>query len=724
MLDLTPGQLAVIESPVNARLFLSGPAGCGKTTAGVERMLHLLAGGIPADALLVLAPQRTLAAPYVNALSQPSLAAGGQVNVLTVGGLARRMTDLFWPLAAEAAGFAHPDRPPVFLTLETAQYYMARLVRPLLEEGYFESVTIDRNRLYSQILDNLNKSAVVGFPHTQIGERLDSAWIGDPAQRRVYADAQDCANRFRSYCLAHNLLDFSLQLEIFWAHLWPNSAVRDFLTRTYRYLIFDNLEEDTPRAHDLIREWLPSFDSALLIYDQGGGYRRFLGADPESAWALRELCDEQVGLEESFVISEEIAHLAISLGDVIAPTSIPAPLPPWGERMGVLAFPSDSRFYPQMLDWVSDEIARLISDDQLPPSEIVVLAPYLSDALRFSLINRLEVRRVPVRSHRPSRSLRDEPAAQALLTLAALAHPGWDTRPSKFDVAYAFMLAIEDMDLVRARLLAEIVYRPRDFSLSPFDQIKPEVQERITFVLGARYSSLRDWLLACRQEEPLPLDHFLRRLFGELLSQPGFGFHRNLDAARVAASLVESAQKFRWAMEPALGLDSRGLKDPGSLGADESGSPDIGKEYLTMLQDGVIAAQYLEAWRVEAVITNAVLVAPAHTFLMMNRPVTVQFWLDPGSGGWGERLFQPLTHPYVLSRHWEHGRPWSDADEVAANQQTLARLVTGLLRRCRARVYLGLSDLGESGFEQRGPLLKVIQRVLQQTQEGVADEQG
>jgi len=35
-----------------------------------------------------------------------------------------------------------------------------------------------------------------------------------------------------------------------------------------------------------------------------------------------------------------------------------------------------------------------------------------------------------------------------------------------------------------------------------------------------------------------------------------------------------------------------------------------------------------------------------------------------------------------------------------------------------------LSDLGESGFEQRGPLLKVIQRVLQQTQEGVADEQG
>jgi hypothetical protein len=259
------------------------------------------------------------------------------------------------------------------------------------------------------------------------------------------------------------------------------------------------------------------------------------------------------------------------------------------------------------------------------------------------------------------------------------------------------MVAIEEMDLVRAQLLAEIVYRLRDFSLSPFDQIKPEVQERITFVLGARYSSLRDWLLAYREGELLTLDHFLRKLFGEVLSQPGFGFHRNLDAARVAASLIESVQKFRWAMQPAL--DSRSL--------------DLGKEYIAMLQDGVIAAQYLEAWRAKA--DEAVLIAPAHTFLMMNRPVTVQFWLDPGSGGWAERLFQPLTHPYVLSRHWEHGRLWSDADEVAANQQTLVRLVTGLLRRCRGRVYLGLSNLGESGFEQRGVLLKAFQRVLQKT---------
>jgi hypothetical protein len=36
----------------------------------------------------------------------------------------------------------------------------------------------------------------------------------------------------------------------------------------------------------------------------------------------------------------------------------------------------------------------------------------------------------------------------------------------------------------------------------------------------------------------------------------------------------------------------------------------------------------------------------------------------------------------------------------------------GLLRRCRQKVFLGLSELNEQGNDQKGPLLKAIQRVL------------
>ena len=692
MTSLSLPQLQIIESPLDIKLFVSGPAGVGKTTAGVERMRYLLSQGVPGETILMLTPQRTLQEPYLDLLYSPERSAGGEVTPATVGGLARRMVDLFWPVVAEAAGFARPDQPPVFLTLETAQYYMAHLVRPLLDEGYFESVMIDRNRLFSQIIDNLNKAAVIGFPHTDIAMRLDSSYFGDPAQRRVYADAQECANRFRQYCLDHNLLDFSLQLEVFSNILWKQSMVRDYLSRTYHHLIYDNVEEDGPRAHDILREWLPGFESALLIYDEGAGFRYFLGADVHTGWALKELCNEYIQLQDSFVMSDGVAGLDDELTEAILPgfeSKVEGQTSP--DALSII----QSHFYPELLDTVVDEIDGIVSSGILP-SEIVILAPYLSDALRFSITHRLEERNIPWRSHRPSRSLRDEPASQALITLAALGHPHWNIHPPKFDVAYALMQSIEGLDLVRAQLLTEIVYRQRDLRLSTFDEIKPEMQERITFSIGNRYSTLRDWIEDYRMSNTVPLDHFLRKLFGEALSQPGFGYHSNFDLVRVAASLVESVKKFRISLES----DFRSLADFGSLG----------REYIHMLQDGVIAASYLEGWQSEE--KNAVLVAPAHTFLMMNRPVTVQFWLDIGSNGWYERLSQPLTHPYVLSREWEPGRMWADADEVQASRESLARLVSGLLHRCRERVYICLSELGESGFEQRGELLRAFQKVI------------
>ena len=136
---------------------------------------------------------------------------------------------------------------------------MAHLVRPLIDEGYFESVTLDRNRLYSQILDNLSKSAVHGFPHTEIGDRLKSAWVGERTQEHIYDDVQYFATKFRQYCLENNLLDFSLQLEIFKNQIWPYPLCRETIIGMYRHLVFDNIEEGTPFTADLVDDWLPRF---------------------------------------------------------------------------------------------------------------------------------------------------------------------------------------------------------------------------------------------------------------------------------------------------------------------------------------------------------------------------------------------------------------------------------------------------------------------------------
>lgn len=707
-MPMSSEQQSLLEKPISTKIFLHGMAGTGKSTAATHWLRKLLESGIPAHEILIFVPQRALAKPYHDSLRESEIAAQGMITTITLGGLARRMVDLFWPLVSHEAGFSQPNLPPQFLTLETAQYYMAHIVRPLIDEQrFFESLTINRNRIYSQILDNLNKSAVFGFPHEDIGSRLKSAWIGEIEQHHIYDDVQACVNQFRDFCLQNNLLDFSLQVEIFVKHLWHSPLCRQYLNRNYRHLIVDNLEEDTPITHDILRDWISDFDSALLIFDENAGYRFFLGADPQSGSSLQKVCDATLHFTENQVNPDGIIQLKSGIRNAIAQLQgelQPNHNPTTDEIHTILVTPDRKvKFFPEMVNWVTEKIQTLI-EEGTPPGEIVVLAPFMPDVLRFALSNQLNKLNIPNQSHRPSRPLRDEPATQTMLTLASIAFPSWNLLPKRIDLALALTQAIKGLDFVRAQLLTAKIYQPKaqDFPLARFESAPDTVRDRVTYVVGQQYDRLREWLTGIVPAETSHLDFFMSRLFGEVLSQPGFGFHDDLDSGNTVASLIESIQKFRWAVGTNLGSEAG----------------DIGKEYVQMVQEGVIAAQYLHTW--EDPSEDAVFISPAYTFLISNRPVDIQFWLDIGSPSWYQRLDQPLTQPYVLSRQWQDGELWDAEDELRAAYENLNRISIGLLGRCRKKVYLGMSELDVRGFENRGLLIRILQHVLQKAQRGMA----
>ncbi|MDD9955947.1 MAG: hypothetical protein OXP68_06970 [Anaerolineaceae bacterium] len=691
-------QQQVARDNLDRKVFLEGLAGTGKTTAGIERVKQLLHAGAPPTRVLVLVPQRATGLPWQEALRRSRAPGGAEVRVTTLGSLARELLELFWPLIAADTGCARPLAPPRFPGLELSQYLMRRFVGDEIERrDYFRGVTISRNRLYTQIVDNLNKSALVGFPPEEIGARLKAAWRGSSEQAFIYDDAQACASLFRAACLKHNLIDFSLLIDILRKQLWPLENARGYLIRRYRHVLVDNLEEDTPTLHDLLGDWLPHCDSALLIYDSEAGLRRFLGADPAQARSLQALCDLSVTLDRRRAMSEDVAALHFAMAKTLGRAE--GPLPKHGNGRAALRWPARARWHPQMIDWTVQHIARLVHKEGVAAQEIVVVAPFMPDALRFALQARLDERGVPHRSHRPSRALRDEPEVRALLTFARLAQHAPGLAPDRFDVASALTTAIEAMDPIRARLLADALYR--DGGLLPFENITDaRLQQRITFQLGERYDRLCGWLAQVPPE--LPLDLFFSSFFGEVMSQPGFGLHRRESSGATVANLVDSARSFR-----------RLLTELGPAAS-------VNQDYLRMVEEGVLANQYLRDWELDR--SEGVLLAPAHTYLMSNRPVDYQFWLNVGSSGWGRRVYQPLTHPWVLSRHWEAGRKWLDADEEAAGAESLANVALGLLRRCRKRVYLGISEYGERGMEERGPLLLALhnmQRYLMPEGDGV-----
>ena len=748
--------------------FLTGPAGTGKTTKAIAHLRGLLLDHVPAHNILVLLPQQTLAKPYLDALNDPQLPASGQVDVVTLSSLSLLTTQLFWPLVADRAHFGRPHNAPIFLSIETAQYYLQQAIEPLIGQGYFGpnvvDVTISMPRLMSQILDNLNKAALMRLPHTEVAERLKASLQLQARGEVALEHTQACVNRFREFCLARNLLDFSLRIDTFYQHLWPVAGIHEFLVGRYRHLIVDNIEEDNTFSHTVLREWLPHCESALVINDEAAGYRIFLGANWRTARELQKQCQETVQLTESYVVSTDmqafIERMArvLGFGEKTPPLhegegrgeDIPPlhegegrgegenNLPPMsGGLRGVEGQGEDipplhegegrgegenidihraiqvqaARFYPEMIEQVVTQIEGLLNEG-VPPNQIVVLSPFVSDALRFSFLHRMDLRHLPARAHRPSRPLRDEPAAKTMLTLARLAFPEWGVLPEPFDVTLALHQAIPDLDPIRARLLTEVVYRKYERQggvMTSFAQIDGPIRERISYQAGIKFDQLRQWLLDIHAEPPEThiLDHFFNRTFGELLSQPDFGFHDKLEAGEVVANLVDSARKFRHVAAQVPLNDHEPFIFPTI--------PEVNRAYLQMVEQGIFAAQYVRSWDMSA-DEEAVLIAPATTFLMGNRPVEYQFWLDAGSSGWWERISQPLTHPYILAADWEVARPWTDADEVANQSDRLYRLVTGLAYRCRKRIFIINAEIGEQGHEQRGRLLVALQQMLRQWQ--------
>lgn len=688
MADINPTveQIKLAGLGLKSKIFLSGTAGTGKTTAAIARLEHLLAQGIPAEDVMILVPQRTLAGPYYDFLNSSHNQFYNEPTILTIGGLARRMIDLFWPMISTDAGFASSSIAPTFLTIETAQYFLMQILEPLFNKGYFSGINVERNRLAGQILDNMNKAAAIGFPLEEICIRLRDGSPADSGLWIPFQQAEECALLFREFCLQHNLLDYSLQLNLFIKFLWPNDLFRKYLNHKYHHLIYDNVEEDVPMAHKWVEEWAPALESYLLILDENGGFRTFLGADPISGSSLASICEEKVHFHHQFTSTPKIQVLKNILRENIQLSSKPTPPFDVFEQFDL----RQSHFYPEMIDNVCQEVNRLIKEEGEKASEVVILAPFVSDSLLFTIRTRMNNFKIDTYSARPSRTLIREPAIHSLVTFAKLAHPCLELPVTGFEMRQALMCTIPEIDIVRGQICSQALFNEKriEAGLGLFENLKGDLPERISFVIGEKFEKIRCWVEEYKGDEILPLHGFWSRLFGEVLSQPGFIFFGDFSAAELSARLILSAKQFR----EMLG----GLPNFNEI--------HCSREYLDTIQQGLIGGQFID----DPIHPDAVLIAPAYTYLMTNRPVKYQFWLDIGSSGWWERLNQPLTHPYVLNRQWQKGTPWQDADEIKANQTTLARLVGGLLDRCNQHLYLHMAGMDDQGREQRNQLLQAF----------------
>jgi hypothetical protein len=661
------------------RVYLRGHAGLGKTARLAARLDELLRAGVRPDQIVCFAASAGLQQRMRRA--QPFAPSG---TITTFPAFARRHVALFFPLIARGAGFADPSREPVFLNVEAAQFLLNLQMAEHMPA--FDDLGQQRSKLVSQVLDNVNKAAVGGFALDELSDRLASAWSGDSRRLLAYSAAQRAALEYRAYCLRHGVLDYALLIEVYRGHLLSHPAYRDYLLARSRHVLADNVEEGARPMHELLTMLLPECDSALLVEDDPGGYRVFLGADRASARRLAALCEEQIALPDPRVAQPTPAAFGATLARAVRRTEI-APAAPGTASIEMIV---SGRYWISMVDAVAARIGELLATG-VPAREIVVLAPYVEDVLRFELLERMREHGVTVRTLRPSRPLFQHPAVRAMLVVARLANPHWGLRTTAPEVARMLTCLLHGLDGVRAQLLADFAAK-----ISALDHL-PEIEDAALWTrVGLRhregYRALRGWLHELR--EPIPLDLWWQTAFTQVLSREGFGLEGDGDAARAVAQLIASARAFRE-----------------SLQHSEATLPtqvDMDLLYVQMVQDGMLPARYDE----EPGSEDGVLLATVQAVLTSDVHSRFQFWLDLQTSGWHERIFQPLTHPYVLAHHWPKEAHWDDDDEHREAVERLADVVAGLSFRCSERIFLASSQLTISGQDGEGWLIRPLQRML------------
>ena len=688
MNELTLVQQTAVDAQETS--FWLGPAGSGKTTALRERLLRLLESGEPAYTILILVAEPDQKRPFLDFIHQSGLGPYADLNVTTYNKMAQEMVQLFWPLVARDAGFEKPYQPPSFLSYDLAQLLMWQVVTPMLEEGAFADLRLRPQQIVSQLLDTLNRAALNGLSLEEAIQRQINTWAGEPARLRHLHEAAAAARGFRRICLERSLLDLSLAVQVFDKELVHRDEFHKYFRERYRHLLVDNVEEQTPAGQNFIQGLMSETQTTAVSYDSGGGYKRFLSADPLGANQFRYASNYAFDFDEQFTTSLPLTHLANLVENSLMHT---APKPTEMAETAVFQRVG-GRYRREMIANLMPVLQELI-DGGTAPYEIAIIAPYLDGALRYMLNQALQEAKLPYFLLRRRSSPRDEPRVRSWLTWLALAHPLWQLTPSAYDVAEALTLSIHGLDPARAELLVERLYVVERGELRPLSDLPDRIIERVGGDLANLYEELREWLAA--QDGDQPIDAFLHKLFTELLSQRRFQPEPDLAGASVCDWLVRSAGRLRQSAM-ALGLKS------------EAG---IGRAFIDGINNGLVTANPPELG--DPPDPDGIMVSTIYGYLLAGGPVRVQVWLETAASGWWDIPNQPLSNAFVLAQSYDPDKPWTSEDDFNIRNQLLSRIVRGLTARCLDGIIIANSDLDRRGLRQEGPLWRALQPILKMT---------
>lgn len=661
-------------------LFL-GPAGSGRTEALRRRYYELVGNGVTTDRILVITASSGLASAWRTSLK---LRAHGPLAIWSFFGFVQEEIRAHWGAVQQVTPALRRYVAPEFLNVETAHHLMRTLVEERAPD--FAAVGASLQRIAIQIASNLNTVAAAnGVPLHQIGPRLEAAATRPPeGGAPVWQAVQACLERYRALCLDAGVLDYGSSLDLYRSVLLHDPGYQEALTRRFRHLLVDDLDESVPVQQEMMEVAAPLMASCAFAFNLDGGQAGFMGAQPSLALQRFRERSSVVELPRSYTCSADM----FAWSDALYRRLVTGRKE--GRRSEMVV---ETHIRTDLRGEMVREMARTIADlvkRGVKPSEIAVISPHVDRALETAI--RRALPEVAVQNLSLSRRLLDERAARAVVTLASLTHPSWGVPLSQSAVADALNVLL-GLDPIRSAVLARAVVQSG--SLPDLDEAG--LRRRIGFERAEAYDALRAWLAEASQQE-WEIDSFCQAVFGELLAP----LRPEKEAIHSTQQLLISSHRFRRATERV---------NPGEI---------HGREYLSMLLEGTVAADPLTSYKADP---DALILATPFAYLTAAWPERgqgaradgegrgghlYQVWVDIAADGWFPNDVKELANPHVLSPLWQMGERWADSRSRRFRLQNGAQAVRALARRCKGRLILAESALSSWGMEQDGSLSAAV----------------
>ena len=608
---------------------------------------------------------------------------------------------LFFPLIFEQLNLK--AQFPLRLRPETEQELATNLWRDLPDWSTlceFDS----EYRLVRQTLDLMQLAGASGIPTEDISVILQEGLVGFELDREnksyLWQRMSELLLIWQKWCLERGLLTYGLIYELYWRYLLPDPQYRLHLQKRYRAIFADDVDDYPAIARDLFEVMLDRGAFAVFTHNPNGKIRLGLNADPDYLAGLASRCHQKQLDFSPHSLASEFADTAVEL---VAQTAYFVEAPD-----SIQSLQTISR--AELLRQTAEIIVDAVYNQQVQPADIAIIAPGLDEIARYSLIQILSAKNIPIAPLNEQRPLISSPLVRSLLTLLGLVYADLGRLVERDGIAEMLVMfsqksqgnkLIADIDPVRAGLIADYCYHvdPQNPYLSSVEAFPR--WDRLGYQATTAYQDIVRWIEINKAKQKKQTFFTPTILLSEAISY-FIANKTNLSSDKlvVLRELMETAQHF-WEVDRRLRQNEPRFQTQAATTA----------QFIQLLRRGTITANPRPIGQFTPQI-GAVTLATVFQYRSLRTSHAWQFWLDASSPLWSQGGAATLFAAPLFLKRW-NGKTWMPEEEYEMDSQRLQRILRDIMARAEQKIFFCHSDLGVNGTEQTGALLPLVHATRQ-----------